>query len=313
MRQLLSAAFHGQPLRHRPIALRRDEQRPIRVVLEIAGRDWPIPVTVFPVALKPFTIGLSPDAEGAALDGRWRLRFEDVGSAAVISTIDAVPEHTVTNGDVTIRLLRPIRSVVPCELGAYRMWRHFVAWRHTRRGARRPHNFQMSYSDLRALNAFYALPRPVFLVSVAAGECGNMFPMDLVAALDSDEFLLALRRTSPSIKTMCAGRRVVISAAAAALRETAYQLGAHHNKPSIDWTTLPFALAPSSLYGIPRPAESSIVRELHIDTFDEIGSHMFFRCHVVSQEIASDVAQLCHVSDMYARWRERQGRPFVAA
>ena len=40
---------------------------------------------------------------------------------------------------------------------------------------------------------------------------------------------------------------------------------------------------------------------------------MLFRCRIVSQEIGDDMPQLCHVSDMYARWRERQGTPFVDA
>jgi flavin reductase (DIM6/NTAB) family NADH-FMN oxidoreductase RutF len=314
MKRLVGAALHGQPLRHRAIALRRDEQRPVRVALETGGRDSAGAAIVFPAALKPFTIGLSLDATAEdGSDAGWRLRLEDVATGAVVSRIDTALQDTIANGDATIRLLRPTRSDVACERAPYLLWRHFLAWRHTRRGARRPHNLQMSFPDLRALNAFYVLPRPVFLVSVAAGERSNLFPMDLVTTLGRDGFVLALRRTSPSIETMCASRRVVISAAPAALKETVYRLGAHHKTASMDWNTLPFPLAPSSVYGIPRPADSPIVNELHIAAFDEIGSHMLFRCRIVSQEIGDDMPQLCHVSDMYARWRERQGTPFVDA
>jgi flavin reductase (DIM6/NTAB) family NADH-FMN oxidoreductase RutF len=221
--------------------------------------------------------------------------------------------QTLTTPEGPMTLVRPMRAAVRCVPAADRAWRHFLAWRHTRVGARTAHNLQMSYADLRALNAFYVLPRPVFLVSVAAGARSNMFPMDLVAPIGADRFLLALRRTSPSVETMCASRQVVISGAPATFKDIAYRLGAHHQKASIDWNTIPFPLVPSTVYGIPRPVESPIVRELRVEAFDEIGSHMLFRCRIIQQEAPSDVPQLCHVSDMYARWRHRQGRAFANA
>ena len=157
MTRLVSAVLRGQPLRHRPIALRVEEQGPVRVVLEVAGREVDARPDVFPVALKPFTIGLYPG------------------------------------------------------------------------------------------------------------------------------------------------------------KDIAYRLGAHHQEASIDWAALPVTLAPSREYGIPRPADSPIIRELHIDEFHPIGSHMLFNCRIVSQAVPSDVPQLCHVSDMYARWRRCQDRAFVDA
>jgi flavin reductase (DIM6/NTAB) family NADH-FMN oxidoreductase RutF len=313
MRGVVHVLRHGQPLRHRPIALRLNEQRPVRVVLENAGLDRDVTGAIFPAALKPFTIGLH-DEHSAALPAHPHgvLRFEDAGDSTVIGRLSVAAENTL-DGDSPIALLRPTRSAMPGESGPYRAWRHFLAWRHTHAGARTAHNLQMSYPDLRALNVFYVLPRPVFLVSVAAGEGSNMFPMDLVASIERDAFQLALRRTSPSIEMMCASRRVVISGAPATFKEIAYQLGAHHKKASIDWSTLPFGLVPSAEFGMPRPIESTIVRELHIEQFHEIGSHMLFTARIVTQLVPSDVPQLCHVSDMYARWRRRRGHPFVDA
>jgi flavin reductase (DIM6/NTAB) family NADH-FMN oxidoreductase RutF len=315
MKRFLHAVLRGQPLRHRPIALPLDEQRQVRVVLERPGRDWDVSCRVFPAALNPFIIGLAPGPSSEPLhDSRHcRLRFEDAAGSIAISGIVVEAGQTLATAEGPIALLRPIQSAVRCVPAAYRAWRHFLAWRHTRAGGRTAHNLQMSYADLRALNAFYVLPRPVFLVSVAAGDRSNMFPMDLVAPIGGDRFLLALRRTSPSVDTMCASRQVVVSGAPAPFKDIAYRLGAHHKKPSIDWDTLPFALVPSTVYGIPRPLESPIVRELQIEASDEIGSHMLFRCRIIRQEAPSGVPQLCHVSDMYARWRHRQGRAFADA
>jgi flavin reductase (DIM6/NTAB) family NADH-FMN oxidoreductase RutF len=315
MRRLIHAVLHGQPLRHRPIALRLDDQQQVRVVLAAAGGMRDVTHTLFPAALKPFTIGVHADPDTDGLPDSWEgeLRFEDVGDGTLIGAIAVVPDRSATDPDAPIRLMRPAGSDMPSELSSYRAWRHFLAWRHTQAGARAAHNFQMSYPDLRALNAFYVLPRPVFLVSVAAGDRSNMFPMDLVAPIGRDRFVLALRRTSPSVETMCASRQVVISGAPAAFKDVAYQLGAHHKKATIDWSTLPFALTASREFGIPRPVESTILRELHIEQYREIGSHMFFQARIVHQEVPSDLPQLCHVSDMYARWRHRRGRPFLDA
>jgi flavin reductase (DIM6/NTAB) family NADH-FMN oxidoreductase RutF len=243
---------------------------------------------------------------------RATLRFEDATDAAVIGRLLVRTAAGLDLGPA-LGLLRPVRSTMPAELIRYRAWRHFLAWRHTRAGARIPHTLEMSYPDLRALNVFYVLPRPVFLASVASGERSYLFPMDLVAQVAADRCLLALRRTSLSVETICADRRVVVSGVPARRKEIAYRLGAHHKQLSIDWTMLPFGVVPSDEFGIPRPVDSTIVRELQIEQFHEIGSHMLFISRIVSQRVSSDVPQLCHVSDMYARWRERHGRPFVDA
>jgi flavin reductase (DIM6/NTAB) family NADH-FMN oxidoreductase RutF len=292
-----------------------NEQRQVRVVLESDGNDCDVTRAVFPAALKPFTIGLDLGTEVTdrlSVPAHATLRFEDATNAAVIGHI-VVRTSQSLNLDPAIGLFRPTGATMPGELALYRAWRHFLAWRHTHAGARTSHNLQMSYPDLRALNVFYVLPRPVFLVSVADGERSNMFPMDLVAPVGADSFLLALRRTSPSVETMCACRRVVVSGAPATFKEIAYRLGSHHKKSSIDWATLPFALVSSTEFGIPRPVDATIVRELQIEQFHEISSHMLFQSRIVSQQVTSDAPQLCHVSDMYARWRQRHGRPFVDA
>ena len=309
------ALLRGQPLRLRPIALRRSEQHPVRVALEAAGRHSDVTRAIFPAALEPLTIAFYGDAPAQALrdHGACRLRFEDIVDSAVVGWIAIEPDAPLATPETPISLVRPTRSAIPCEAAIYRTWRHFLAWRHTRAGAVSDHNLQMSYPDLRALNVFYVLPRPVFLVSVEWRDRANMFPMDLVAPVGGNDFMLALRRTSPSVETMCESRRLVISAAPAALKEIAYRLGAHHREATINWSSLPFAVTASLEYRIPRLAESPIVRELYVEAFHSIGSHMLFSCRVISQETPTDVPQLCHVSDMYARWRRRRGRAFADA
>jgi flavin reductase (DIM6/NTAB) family NADH-FMN oxidoreductase RutF len=309
---LLNAIRHGRPLRHRPIALPMHDQRHVQVVLETGTRAYDVTDELFPCALAPLTLGISGSATALQSGTSGRLRFEDIVSHSPLGSV-AVTAGDMLSGTPSVRLLLPHASEIRCEPLLPRMWHDALAWRHTRAAARAAHNLQMTCADLRALNVFYVRPRPVFLVSVRSGPRSNLFPMDLVAAIGAEAFVLALRLTSPSVETMCASREVVVSAAPAAWKETAYHLGAHHKQASIDWDGLPFAMQPSTRLGIPRPVESPLVRELLIDDFSPIGSHMFFRSHGAGAESPGAQPQLAHVSDMYARWRERHGRAFADA
>jgi flavin reductase (DIM6/NTAB) family NADH-FMN oxidoreductase RutF len=112
---------------------------------------------------------------------------------------------------------------------------------------------------------------------------------------------------------MRASGRIVVSAIPAALKEPVYALGMHHKQKSIDWAALPITTAPSPTFGIPAPGDALSVRELEVRQATEIGSHVFFDARVATIDRRRDAAQLCHVSDMYARWRAAQGRPFADA
>jgi flavin reductase (DIM6/NTAB) family NADH-FMN oxidoreductase RutF len=312
VKSLLNAIRHGRPLRHRPIGLPMHDQRHVRVLLETHTEAYDVTDEVFPCSLAPLTLGISGAATTIHTGRTSRLRFEDMATNTALGDV-AVRAGDALPGNLAVRLLVPLASKIRCEPLVPRIWHEALAWRHTRAGARTAHNLQMTFADLCALNAFYMRPRPVFLISVRSGQRSNLFPMDLVAPIGAEAFVLALRLTSPSIETMCASREVVVSAAPAAWKETVYRLSAHHKQASIDWHALPFALQPSTKLGIPRPVESPLVRELLIDDCSPSGSHMFFRCHIIASEGPSDLPQLAHVSDMYARWRQRHGRPFADA
>jgi flavin reductase (DIM6/NTAB) family NADH-FMN oxidoreductase RutF len=192
-------------------------------------------------------------------------------------------------------------------------WKYLLAWRQVLRNARDPNAFKMSFADLRALNVFYMMPRPVYLISTVHDDASNIFPMDLVGPLGDDKFLLALRRTSPSVELMRRSERMVAAGAPAALKAQVYELGAHHKKRSIDWGALPFAIEPSAEFQIPTLGGALGVRELQVIATEPVGSHMVFVTSVATQSFAGDTPQLCHVSDMYARWRQQQGWAFADA
>lgn len=316
VRTLLADLRHGRGLRHRPVALRPSEQRPVAATLEAGGASLDIAGRHVPCSLIPLVVGvvLDDDGERVLAAGRGRLRITDAHAGGPpLATIDLRITGELPLGDRRLVLFGVAGSEVHCAPALRRHWRHALAWRHTHAGARRPGNLQMSFRDVKALNGYYMWPRPVFLVTVRHADRGNIFPMDLVGDVVGGSFLMALRSTSHSVELMRESRRVVVASIPAAYREHAYALGVHHRKKDIDWGALPFAVRPSAAFGFPVPTAALRVRELEVREVHVVGSHTFFVTTPIADDGGRDEPQLCHVSDMYAEWRARRGRPFEAA
>jgi flavin reductase (DIM6/NTAB) family NADH-FMN oxidoreductase RutF len=169
----------------------------------------------------------------------------------------------------------------------------------------------MSAADLRCLNLYYSVARPVYLVGVSFADRTNLFPMDLVGRLTSGEFLLALRATSPATELMERSRHIVLSTAPADQLGIVYALGEHHKKSTVDVECLPFPVQASPRFGLPSLV-GRLSHELLVEETHRIGSHVLFVTRVQAQQALSD-AQLAHVSAMYVEWAGRAGRHFVPA
>ncbi len=311
LKRLVGAARHGEWLRHRPVGLTPAEQHPVRAIARSATGERDVSALLFPVSLKPFVIGLAR-VRDALPGGATELRmFDETG--ARLGAIRLEPTGVVEHPAGSLDLYRPADCSVSCVPLPSLAWRYAAAWQHNRVNARRPGAFQMDFADIRALNVFYMMPRPVYLVSVMHGDRGNLFPMDLVGPLGDDRFLLALRASSQSVETICRSGRIVLGGAPARFKDVAYRLGRQHRERSIDWRALDLETALSPLFGWPVAADSLGVRELELIHHQAVGSHMLFVARVARQSPPDDEPQLCHVSDMYAHWREMRGRPLFEA
>ena len=311
MKQLLRQLVNGEWLRHRAVGLTSAEQRPARAMAATAVGERDVTGVLFPVSLYPLVIGLARAADQPPSDlPELRLRDE---SGELLGTIRLSPAGALDHSGGHVDLYCPWGSSVRCVPALYRAWRYVTAWRHMKVDAKRPGAFHMDFADIKALNVFYMMPRPVYLVTVVHGERSNLFPMDLVGPLGTNQFLLALRTTSRSIETILASERIVLSGAPARCKELAYRLGGQHREGSIDWRALGVELEPSPRFGFPIPADRLGVRELELRHSQVVGSHRFFVTSIVHEEGPREEPQLCHVSEMYACWRAGQGRPFADA
>jgi flavin reductase (DIM6/NTAB) family NADH-FMN oxidoreductase RutF len=309
VKRLLSLLVGGQSLRHDAIALRPQEQAPVRAIFRTANDERDVSSLIFPLSLSPLLLGLWRQAgEGNAQPGE--LVMQDAATGIMVGNISLVPNGTVDVSGGCFDIMRPVQSSASCSPWFDRAWRYALAWRQAQRNAKRPHAFKMTLADLRALNIFYMMPRSVYLVSVSEPNGRNIFPMDLVGPLTGGRFVLALRRTSPSIEAMRSGGRIAVSGVPAESKDVAYALGAHHKDALVDWAALPIPLRRSSRFDIPIPAGALRVRELKVQKCEAVGSHMLFITSIVSDSQTSDEPQLCHMSDTYVRWASSRGHHF---
>lgn len=263
-----------------------------------------------PVSLRPLVLGvrLEADVDGPSRRCRPALDLYDaVEHRRPLACIGLSAVGALTMSRGVLRLFRARLLHNRSSRPLVRWARYALSWQHARRAAERGDRLRMSARDLRCLNAYYMVPRPVYLVSVEHAGRVNLFPMDLVGGVASGEFLLALRATSPAVELIEQSRRVAMSGAPASHLRAVYELGAHHHAAGIDVRALPFAVRSSPLFNLPVLAGTGLVREIAIRDARPVGSHVLF-VGTIERESGRTRDQLAHVSAMYAEWLARAGR-----
>jgi flavin reductase (DIM6/NTAB) family NADH-FMN oxidoreductase RutF len=257
-----------------------DPQQAVRVWLQ--GHGEPIDVTSNNVvaALRPFTLGVmfhrAHSADG--FDQPLRLSMREQSRAApLLGTIELHHVRTINLPQHQFCLFETIDCENFC-VGPGRLL--FYDWLELRKAQARqrknPYNFRMTPTDLRCSRVFYICPRPVVLVTVEHQGKGNMFPMDLIGPTDSPWYSMALRSTSPAVELMKQSKRMALASVPVSYQAAAYELGKHHRMTSIDWAALPFPTVSSPLFGLPVIEAALRLREVRVEEYHEVGSHVLF-------------------------------------
>jgi len=293
-----------------PICL-RNPQSEVDVFLDLDGRRIDVTERAVVVSLSPFKvgIGLSAEADPGGAGGRTWLHFVDCRSRCEVAALELSSDSVLAfNPNLRFVIFDVRDGRHQCFGWPRRVWNTRLQDRAFRRKSRDTLN--MTAAGVQHTMLFYVCPRPVVLVTVADETHSNLFPMDLIGPVSDDCFTLALRSTSPSIQTMKASRRVAISDMPAPFKQTIYALGAHHQKPNIDWGHLPFGVRRTPSFALSVPEDALRVRELEIFEHHSIGSHTLFATRIATDERYRDGGQLFHASGNYQYFRERHGYPF---
>jgi len=284
------------------------------VQLLAGGEQFDVTLDSAVAAMRPFTlrVGLS-DARGAALarDPQPRLRVVDRKLSRVLGTLDLRPLRNWDTAGSRMALFEVARGENFCAPRLRRRWDTFMYRRTARRTP--PEKLAMLPDAVEQMMTFYLCPRPVHFVSVDDGRHSNLFPMDLVGPLQGDWFTLALRNTSASVETIKSSRRLALGDIPGSACQLAYQLGAHHKKPQIDWDSLPFKSVRSSQFGLRVPEIALRIREVEILDFQAVGSHTLFVSRIISEQPLHAGPQLFHTCGIHQLWRVGHDRPLQVA
>ena len=295
----------------------RDPQADVRICL--SGWGPPLDVTYRNViaGTRPLMIGIGTDVKLDSLSTSKTplLKFiESNDSSRLLGEISLKFVDSMAMGQGQLCLFSALRASNYC-LPKNLLWRRYLqfaysGWRSARRQSRSKN--RTSERELHTLFVFYICPRPVVLVSVVAGNVGNIFPMDLVGPVGEQHFSLALHRTSTALPLIQDSRRVALSSVPIEQMPVAYKLGENHRRPSVDWTSVPFSLTTSSAFALPVPRFALRVREVEIEQVRHSGSHVFFIGRIVEDQRWTEGAQFFQAHGFYEGWRQLKV-PFDAA
>ncbi|HKD54779.1 MAG TPA: hypothetical protein VKB72_11255 [Steroidobacteraceae bacterium] len=285
-----------------------------QLTLTVAGRAFDVSLNSAVAAMRPFTlrIGLNAELQPALRqDAQPKLEVTDPQVAGLIGVLRLRYLRDWQTAGAAMALFDVVQGAHFCAPWVRRTW---DTWMY-RRAARRKglENLLMLPDAVEQMMVFYLRPRPVFFVSVDDGQHANVFPMDLVGPLQPGLFTMALRNTSPSVETMKRTRRVALGDVPGNACAIAYQLGAHHKKQQIDWSTLPFNALRSQQFALRVPDIALRIREVEFLDFQAVGSHTLFVGRICSEQPLRSGPQLCHTSGAHQRLRARLGRPFEEA
>lgn len=295
------------------IALPPSEQS-LQLKLMTGGQAFDVTLDSAVAAMRPFTlrVGLSAELQLALRqDAEPQLQVMDPQVAGLIGVLRLRYLRDWQTAGAAMALFDVVQGSHFCAPWIRRRWDTWRYWHAARRKGL--DKLLMLPDAVEQMLVFYLRPRPVFFVSVDDGQHANVFPMDLVGPLQPELFTMALRNTSPSVETMKRTRRVALGDVPGNACELAYQLGAHHKKQQIDWSTLPFSALRSQQFALRVPDIALRIREVEFLDFQTVGSHTLFVGRICSELPLRPGPQLCHTSVVHQRLRTRLGRPFQEA
>jgi hypothetical protein len=237
----------------------RDPQAEIRICLSGWGPPQDVTYRNVIAGTRPLMIGfgLGDQADSVAVPKTpLSLKFSETGdSSRLLGEITLKFVDAIAMGREWLCLFLAAHASNYC-LPKNLLWRRYLQFAHSQwRNPRKQSTPEVRTPgrELHALFVFYICPRPVVLVTVVAGDVGNIFPMDLVGPVGSQHFTLALHSTSRALPLIESSRRVALSSVPVEQTQVAYNLGKNHKRPFVDSSSVPFGLTASPAFALPVP------------------------------------------------------------
>jgi flavin reductase (DIM6/NTAB) family NADH-FMN oxidoreductase RutF len=257
----------------------------------------------------PFTIGVAFDrgqeAKLAESSAVWLSFHEGHGRARLLGKIGLRLRAHIDVGGKKLCLFQPRNSSNYCLPKPW-LWSRYLYYA-CLRGGPQTHEMPLTLRELHSMFVFYICSRPVVLATVADGDAGNLFPMNLMGAIGEDYFSFALNAARPVTSVVERAGRIALSGIPFEQASLAMALGKNHRRERIDWRELPFATRKSAALALPVPAFALRVREMQIESVRAVGSHKLFIARSMHDERREDALEFFVVHGIYQACRQRSG------
>jgi len=257
----------------------------------------------------PFTICIGFDHEESSLTksaANLALKFhENSGNQELLGEIGLRFTSSLQVGSQTLWFFQTATYQNHC------LPRHYLWTRSLRETLRRPPTkdgeVAITAHESRTMSVFYICPRPVVLVSVAEGQAGNMFPMNVMGPVGNGYFAFGLNSTRSAAPIVERAGRVVLSSVPFEQASVATSLRGNHRKSTIDWTQLPFATIKPDGIEIPVPAFALRIREMQVEAVHKLGSHTLFAAKTIRDQRLANGPEFFVAHGLYRAWRQQKG------
>lgn len=160
----------------------------------------------------------------------------------------------------------------------------------------------------RQVQAAYALPRTISLITVRENDRFNLFPTDLHGKAGDDFYIISLRHEGKACRQVEQAKKILLSEVHADAFKKVYSLGKNHMQDPKKKEEFPFGQEKSEQFGLPVPETALYCRELELKDSFIHGIHRLMLFRVVSKRRVLDIpATLAHIHNSYASWRYNKG------
>jgi hypothetical protein len=155
------------------------------------------------------------------------------------------------------------------------------------------------------VQAAYALPRTISLITAGEGGRFNLFPTDLHGPAGDNYYVISLRYAGKACRQVEMGRKILLSQVDADAYKTVYALGKNHMQELKPADQFPFTDIRSAKLQLPLPISTLNYRELEMQDHFRHGIHQLMLFKVLSNNpVTATGNSLAHIHNTYATWRD---------
>lgn len=172
----------------------------------------------------------------------------------------------------------------------------------------KPGNVFLHDNLYKQVQAAYAIPRQISLITVGNHGLFNLFPTDLHGQIDETHYIISLRKGGKACKQVEAAGKLLISQMHCEAYKTVYSLGKNHMQDLKEKDNFSFGPSLSEKFNLPVPQQAISYKEVTLVGSFIHGIHTIILFKMINFcHLQPEGNTLAHIHNSYATWRYKNG------